>query len=324
MVRPTGGAVNGASRHRERWLGTVERATAACSTWAMTDATVAPASAVAPARVGREPAAVVARRALPPQLHRSLRVACVAAADALERARARLNPTELLETVADGADGTPTSRLDRLVEDAILEALQPLRVNVLSEECGFIDNGSALTVALDPVDGTGNATAGVPIAAFTAAIAIDDALTEAVTYWFDTGWCTSAGHDGAAPGRTTGRTQLDGALVSMIRPKGDGRGFAAIAGRAARCRIFGCSSLEGAWVTTGSLDLFLDAGSDTHRFVDLAAAVVLAEAAGATVHDVYERPVRFDVDLTRRWSGIVAASEELAHCAAAAVRDSQR
>lgn len=63
----------------------------------------------------------------------------------------------------------------------------------------------------------------------------------------------------------------------------------------------------------GSTDAFLDAASDTHRLVDLAAAVVLLPLAGGHVLDVFERPIVFDIDQARRWSGIVAASEALAY-----------
>jgi myo-inositol-1(or 4)-monophosphatase len=39
---------------------------------------------------------------------------------------------------------------------------------------------------------------------------------------------------------------------------------------------------------------------------------VLVEASGGAVIDAYGRPIEFDTDLTRRWSGIAAATPELA------------
>lgn len=65
-------------------------------------------------------------------------------------------------------------------------------------------------------------------------------------------------------------------------------------------------------VAEGATDAFADAGSDTHRIVDLAAAMVTVPAAGGAVIDVHGRPIEIDPDLTRRWSGIVAASPQLA------------
>lgn len=253
-------------------------------------------------------------------IHPALRAACTAAAATLRDARTSCDSREsLLETVADGADGTPTSRLDKAAEDAILEATHPLGVNILSEECGFLDRGSAVTLVIDPVDGTGNAAAGLPIAAFTGAIAVDDQLTEGLTCWLDTGRWWHATRQASLTMRTTGRTQLTGSVVSLIRPKADHRGFLAVAARADRTRVLGSSSLEAAWVAAGALDAFADAGSDTHRFVDLASAKLLVESAGGSVIDAMGRPLDFSPDITRRWSGIAAATQQLAEELAATI-----
>ncbi|MEZ5264423.1 MAG: inositol monophosphatase family protein [Acidimicrobiia bacterium] len=257
---------------------------------------------------------------LPSGLHPVLRAACTAAADAMERGQRGWGRAELLAAVADGADGTPTSRLDQLVEEAILEAVRPFRVNVLSEECGFLDHGSALTLMMDPVDGTGNAAAGLPLATFTATLVNDGEHQEALTYWFATMQSWHATRHGGAGLRSTGRRHLDGSFISMIRPKGAADAFLTLARRADRARVFGSSSLEAAWVTTGVLDAFVDAGTDTHRSVDLAAALVLAPAAGGAVIDAYGRSLAFSTEITARFSGIVAATEELAEEIAAVVR----
>lgn len=214
--------------------------------------------------------------------------------------------------MATGADGTPTSRLDDVVEQAILRAVEPFGVNILSEEAGWIDHGSSTTLVIDPIDGTGNAAAGVPFCAFTGAIAVEDRFTEGLTRWLDTGrqWWAHSGTE--SPYRTTGRRELDGAIVSMIRPKKDPRGFLAVAERASRVRVLGSSSIEAALVADGSLDAAFDPGSRTHRIVDLAAAVVLVESAGGVVVDLHGQPVQFTTAIEGRWSGIAAASPELA------------
>jgi myo-inositol-1(or 4)-monophosphatase len=46
--------------------------------------------------------------------------------------------------------------------------------------------------------------------------------------------------------------------------------------------------------------------------MDLAAAMVMVPAAGGAVLDARGRPLELDPDLTRRWSGVVAATRELA------------
>ena len=244
--------------------------------------------------------------------HPALAAAASAAVDSFADARARFSRGALLEDIADGADGTPTKRLDELVESAVLRAIEPFGVDVVSEEIGHVDNGSDIALVIDPVDGTGNAAAGIPIAAFTAAVAVDGRFVEGLTHWlgFDRRWWAHV--DQSMVSTTTGRTQLDGSIVSMIRPKGDALGFMAIARRADRVRVLGSSAIEAALVADGVLDAALDAGSETHRLVDLAAAVVLVERAGGVMVDAHRRPIEFTTQIERRWSGIAAATPELA------------
>ena len=63
--------------------------------------------------------------------------------------------------------------VDRVVEAAIVDATASHGVNVLSEEIGFVDRGSSLTLVVDPVDGSANAAADVPLSCFAAALADD-------------------------------------------------------------------------------------------------------------------------------------------------------
>jgi myo-inositol-1(or 4)-monophosphatase len=265
------------------------------------------------------------------QFGQVLAAAADAAAAAFGRARAGVPADELRREVGIGGDGTPTSRLDEIVDAAVIEAAEPFGVNILSEEAGWIDAGSAVTLVVDPVDGTANALAGVPLCTFSGAIVVDGRPVEALTRWLDTGhdWAcrTGAGmraedtghpEDTAHPEdtgqwRTTGRTALDGAAISLLRPQqANWAAWQVIAQRAARLRILSCSTLEGILACTGSIDAFADAGADVHRYVDLVAAQVYAQAAGAVVADAFGRPIEFTTDLTRRWSGIVAATAELA------------
>jgi myo-inositol-1(or 4)-monophosphatase len=250
---------------------------------------------------------------VPPSTHPVLADAVRAAAAEFGSARVQYDRAALAEKVEMGADGTPTMRLDILVDTAIAAVIDKHKVNLLSEEIGVIDNGSALTLVVDPVDGTANAAAGVPLSAFAGVLAIDGVATEALTCWFDTGRCWRAVAGQPAPYRTTGRKTLDGAAVSLLRPHGpDDDAWWRVARRAARVRILSTSCLEAALVAEGSTDAFADAGSDTHRIMDLAAAMVMVPAAGGAVLDVRGRPLVLDPDLTRRWSGVVAATRELA------------
>ena len=68
------------------------------------------------------------------------------------------------EEVCMGADGTPTSQIDKVAENAALMYIQRngIEVNILSEEIGYVDNGAEETLVMDPIDGTSNAIAGIP------------------------------------------------------------------------------------------------------------------------------------------------------------------
>lgn len=144
-----------------------------------------------------------------------------AAADAAVRAfcvaAAAHSRESLREVVREGADGTPTMRVDVLVEDAVIDSAAALGVNVLSEERGWVDAGSVLTLITDPVDGPANAAAGVPLACFSAALAVDGVLTHALTSWLHTDerWWASAGTPAHG---TSGCRSVGGAAVSLLRP----------------------------------------------------------------------------------------------------------
>lgn len=257
-----------------------------------------------------------------------LTAAALAATRAYHDASQRYSRDELERVVEIGADGTPTMCIDSIVEDAIVEVTSTMSVNILSEEVGFVDRGSSLTLVVDPLDGSANAAAGVPLSCFSATLADDSTFVAALTFWFDGNRSWGATADGSvlvgAPvtgWKTTHRQTLTGAALSLLRPHERTWGvWQAMVSRAARIRILSCSTIEAALVLQGSTDAFADAGSDTHRLVDLVAAMVLVPLAGGVVCDLYERPIEMDLDLTRRWSGVVAASPALANelCSVAA------
>ncbi|MGN5236601.1 inositol monophosphatase family protein [Rhodococcus sp. SJ-3] len=243
---------------------------------------------------------------------RMLTAASDAALTAYRDAVATFSREKLKSISMEGADGTPTMLIDVLVEDAIISAATAAGANVLSEERGWVDAGSAVTLVVDPVDGSANAAAGIPLACFSAAVVIDGEFTEASTTWLHTGQTWWASRSKSAF-RTSGCTSLSSAAVSMLRPHERNRdAWWRVAEKATRIRILSCSTLESVFVATGSTDAFVDAGSDTHRLMDIAAAVVQVEASGGAVIDAYDRPIVFDTDLTKRWSGIVAATDDLA------------
>src|SRR3972149_973204 len=76
------------------------------------------------------------------------------------------------EVLGSGADGAPSTRIDRVAEEAVLRLLdyEGTKINVLSEEAGFVDRKGDAVLVLDPIDGTHNALRGVP--AYSVSLAI--------------------------------------------------------------------------------------------------------------------------------------------------------
>lgn len=246
---------------------------------------------------------------------------CAAAAAAAYAAAFRERPRhELASSAGIGADGTATYLLDVLVEAPVLAVAEHAGVNVLSEEIGWVDRGSATTLVLDPLDGTANAVAGVPLCCFAAALAVDGVVEESLVVWLDGGRTWSARRGRPGPLRVTGRTALRGASVSMLRPRPANRAaFLAIADQVERVRVLGSSVLEACLVADGAIDAFCDPGGDVHRIVDVAATALIVEAAGGQMLDAFGRPFTLEPDLTLRWSGIAAATPELADALVAAI-----
>lgn len=61
-----------------------------------------------------------------------------------------------------GGDRSGQYRLDLVADADVVDSLLASGYNVLSEESGFHDQGASLTVVVDPVDGSTNASRGLP------------------------------------------------------------------------------------------------------------------------------------------------------------------
>jgi myo-inositol-1(or 4)-monophosphatase len=237
-----------------------------------------------------------------------------AAADvAYRRAMASMTASERSLDIGLGGDGTPTMLLDRLIEEPVLDVIGLHGANVLSEEVGWIDRGSSITVVIDPVDGTANSAAGVPISAFAAAIVIDDVIVESLCTWLGTDHEWRAHIDDPQAATTSGRTSLSGSSISLLRPRPTTwKAWSDVARAADRLRILGSSVIEGCLVASGAIDAFCDPGGDVHRIVDIAPTKLIVEKAGGCVRDLKDRPFTFEPDLTLRWSGVIASTADLA------------
>ncbi len=258
----------------------------------------------------------------------------------------RAEQARLADVVGMGADGFDTSHVDRVAELAALEALAEIepRMNVLSEEVGFVDRGSALTAIVDPVDATNNATAVPNFVGHAPArpgLAFDDHVYGFPYYAFSVGvldgrrlvaGCVmnlASGHVFTAT--AGGPVLLDGyvvrpsvvesvaqARVALIRPETPPawRAMAPIMVGARRVRITGCSALDLSLIACGTLDALVNPNRVSpagygEKIVDYAGALVMLEASGAVLTAFDGTPAPVTLDLTRRAPIVGAATPAL-------------
>ena len=252
-------------------------------------------------------------------LHPALIAAAHAAEQAFREAKASLPLSELSAIIGVGGDGTPTMYLDQIVDEAVISAVEPFAINILSEEIGWVDNGSNTTLVMDPVDGTANAVAGIPSCAFAGAIVVNEIITDSHLVWLDSNRSLSAHRESdgrfllSEPLAVSQCRSLKGSSIALLRPRPETRtAWPNIVEPAERLRVMGSSILEGSLVALGAIDAFADAGGDIHRLVDLLPLVPFVESAGGVIVDAFSRPLVFDTDMSKRWSGVVAATQELA------------
>jgi myo-inositol-1(or 4)-monophosphatase len=197
---------------------------------------------------------------------------------------------ELSKEVGMGKDGTPTKKVDRIAEDIALKILKEREFTIVSEEAGIVGNGNVY-VALDPIDGTFNASRSIPIYAISLCFSKSEFLgdsffayvanlaTEAEYY--------SIGRWGAGESFKNGKrirvssTNTIYCNAIFYYPNRN-YGFK-------RFRIFGSAALELCFVADGSVDVFIDIRSREDlgflRIYDVAAGLLICRNAGAKATD---------------------------------------
>jgi myo-inositol-1(or 4)-monophosphatase len=255
------------------------------------------------------------------------------------------------DVVGMGADGATTSQIDQVAEEAALacfERTQPYG-NVLSEEVGFVDRGSALTYILDPIDSTSNATVssellenmpsapktpsldlphnsrmiGFPYFAFSVAAMVDGELVAGCVRNLPTGDLFTAIKGRGArlndvPVSTSNVERIKDAWVALIRPSGDEglRRVSEILVGAKRIRVTGCSALDIALIASSGVHALVNPNAHRpphsgEKVVDYAAAQLILNEAGGVVSDTEGNPLPLDFNVSRLTPILAAATPEL-------------
>ncbi len=200
---------------------------------------------------------------------------------------------------------------DVVADDIVLGGLTAAGLAVLSEESGVVGSG-AVTVVVDPVDGSTNGSRGLPWFASSfcavdeeglwAALVRDLAGGHTFTAVRGQGWQWQGPDWPRRSGRPSDCRSLDSALVSfsgLPRSHGGWRQF----------RTYGAAALDMCAVATGSFDGFVDTDC-AHGVWDYLGAMLVCQEAGAVVADGDGQPL-LTLDHNERRAPIAASTPEL-------------
>ena len=222
--------------------------------------------------------------------------------------------TDIGKEVCIGADGTPTDEIDKIAENAVLRyiAANDIKLNVLSEEIGFVDNGGEETLVLDPIDGSTNSVAGIPLYTISLAVGKDSlgSVHTALVRNLVTGeeFTAEKGKGAFRNGkRVEVKTTFDPKKARMMIHMGYGATPLAysLAKRVKSARTLGCASLEMIYVAGGSADGYLMDSENYERsirIVDIAASTLILREAGGEVYTLDGLPLEMPFDLAHRSS----------------------
>ena len=224
---------------------------------------------------------------------------------------------KLGKTVGIGADGSPTSYIDQVAEDVAIRLLEKseVKVNLLSEEKGFVDFGGTYVFVLDPVDGTRNAYRGIPF--YSVSLAIGTSKISDIEYGIvkniPTGDVfTAEKHQGAFLNNARVRV-CEMPFTEMLSSISLGKVYTPRAGvlsKKGNVRSYGSASLEMCLVAISALDYYF-VGRDILRVVDIAAATLIVREAGGFVKTITGDDLDMEFDLIGRTSVLAGCSETL-------------
>jgi len=222
---------------------------------------------------------------------------------------------KLGRTVGLGADGTPTKYIDQMAEEVVIKTLKKskIKINLLSEEAGFLDFGGEYTFVLDPIDGTRNAYRGIPF--YSVSLAIGKSKISDIEYGIvkniPTGdvFLSEKGHGAFLNGKQIHVCEIppDDILSSLTLGKNHDKITVSLSKKNI-VRSLGSASLEMCMVAIGALDFYI-IGKKYLRVIDIAASTLIVREAGGFVKDIYGNDLDMNFTLDERASLIAACSE---------------
>jgi fructose-1,6-bisphosphatase/inositol monophosphatase family enzyme len=221
-----------------------------------------------------------------------------------------------------GLSGTRSGQYvaDVGADDVVVGPLVAAGFAVLSEESGWSGGrGRGAVVVVDPLDGSTNASRGLPWFATAMCLVDSDGPRVALVANQASGerfWAIRGGGAWTAA-RAGGPAQPDAATAlhpSLARPLGET--VIGISGRPGgdygwwQFRALGASALDLCLVASGGLDGYVDMSTDAHGVWDYLAGALICREAGALVVDALGRELTV-LDHDARRTPVAAATPEL-------------
>jgi len=198
--------------------------------------------------------------------------------------------------------------IDLMADQAAVDILSAANFSILSEESGFLPGNNGHVAIIDPLDGSTNASRGLPWYAvsicFVTGLDIQAARVEnlALPTVFEA-------LQGGGATKNTQAIRVDGSVdlsksivaVSSLPPT-------PIESWQFRC--LGAAALDLSCVAGRSFDAYVDYGDNTHGVWDYLAGLFIAKEAGAIVGEVWDRDL-ITLDYAARRSPIAASSQSI-------------
>ena len=198
-----------------------------------------------------------------------------------------------------------------------LEVLLGAGLGVLSEESGRHHPGRDLCVVVDPVDGSTNASRGIPWFATSLAVLDADGVRASLVVNLATGATYRAVRGGGAT--------KDGRPISVSTTSDIGSAFVLLNGHSSehlgwrQYRVLGAAALDLCLVAEGAADAYLDCAAGNHGPWDYLGGMLVLTEAGGTISDLQGRDLVV-VDHHARRAPVAAATAALHDVLAAARR----
>jgi len=235
------------------------------------------------------------------------------AVEAISNRVRKENITKFGKEVAMGADGTPTLYIDRVAEEIAMDIMGK-KANILSEEIGFVDNGADYTFIIDPIDGTRNATHGIPFYCVSIAIGKANGDTDDILY----GIVKNIPSGDTYEAFKNEGAYLNGRSIEVSREYSN-KIFVLTLGESGNektwrranmytIRAMGAAALEMCLVASGAAHAYF-MPKEVLRVTDFAASSLIVREAGGEVYNADGEILKVPYSLKVR-SSVLAVSEE--------------